>query len=255
MKIILTNDLWIISLILVNAIVLFIDSFDSIQLMVPWLDKVDLVINILFFTEMIIKIKEKSWDGYIRDSWNKMDFVINLFLIPSLILFVYDEPNLLFITVIRLIRIIKFFRFFKFIPNIDKILNGVSRALKASVFIMLVFFLYMFIVSIISCFLFKGVSPEHFGNPLVSLYSTFKIFTVEGWYELPEMIAQAHGEVYSFFVKMYFIFLVLSGGIFGISIINAIFVDEMVADNNDELLLKMDKLLIEIEEIKKNIKN
>jgi voltage-gated sodium channel len=55
---------------------------------------------------------------------------------------------------------------------------------------------------------------------------------------------------------MYFIFVVISGGIFGLSLVNSIFVDAMVSDNNDELenkidLLdqKIDKLLTKKEEL------
>ena len=41
---------------------------------------------------------------------------------------------------------------------------------------------------------------------------------------------------------MYFIFVVFSGGIFGLSLVNSIFVDAMVSDNNDELEKKIDNL-------------
>lgn len=254
MKKILLNDSFIVFLIILNAIILFADSFDSVELALPWLRYVDLVINVLFITEMFLKVREQSWRVYIEDGWNKMDFGINLLLIPSLVLFFLHEPNLLFLTVLRLIRISKFFRFFKFVPHIDKIIKGIGRALKSSVFIVFAFLLYLFIISILSCFFFKGVSPEHFGDPLLSLYSTFKIFTIEGWYELPELIATSHGALAAFFIKIYFIFLVLSGGVFGMGLINAIFVDEMVADNNDELNQKIDQLQEQIKEISELLK-
>ncbi|NJL15784.1 MAG: hypothetical protein HC913_24095, partial [Microscillaceae bacterium] len=73
--------------------------------------------------------------------------------------------------------------------------------------------------------------------------SIFKMFTLEGWYEIPETIARENGSVQmEFFTKFYFIFIVVTGGIFGLSIVNAIFVDEMVADNNQELELRITRL-------------
>jgi len=55
---------------------------------------------------------------------------------------------------------------------------------------------------------------------------------------------------------VYFIFVVISGGIFGLSLVNSIFVDAMVSDNNDELEKKIelidkkiDKLLNKKEEL------
>ena len=46
----------------------------------------------------------------------------------------------------------------------------------------------------------------------------------------------------SAFIHAYFVLIVLSGGIFGFSIVNAIFVDEMMKDNNDDLEAKVDEL-------------
>lgn len=252
-KRLLINDIFILFLIVINALVLFFDSFDTINSKFLWLDKIDILISTIFILEMIIKIKGNSWTKYISDGWNKIDFFVNLILIVSVFLIFFDETSLMVLTSIRLIRIIKFFRVFKFVPNIEHLFTGIKRAMKSSVFVFFVFFMYLFVISIISCFMFKGVAPEHFGNPLLSLYSTFKIFTVEGWYELPELIANQYGETLAFFVKTYFIFLVISGGVFGMSIVNAIFVDEMVSDNNDEVLAKLNELSIEIKELKEKL--
>ena len=69
------------------------------------------------------------------------------------------------------------------------------------------------------------------------------MFTLEGWYEIPETIAQKSNSLHlEFFTKFYFIFIVVTGGVFGLSIVNAIFVDEMVSDNNNELESRITKL-------------
>ena len=251
-KKLLLNEFFIIFLIVLNAVVLFADSFTEVQILIPWLDKLDFVITGLFLAEMAVKIKDQGFKNYLNGSWNKLDFFVNLMLIPSFLLIFNGGENLLFLTVLRLLRLAKFFRLFKFVPNIDHLVTGIKRALKASVFVFIAFFLYLFIISILSCAFFKQVSPEHFGNPLLSLYSTFKIFTIEGWYELPELIASQHGPVASFFVKAYFIFMVLTGGIFGISLVNAIFVDELVSDNNDIVLKKLEEIQNQIKELEKS---
>ncbi len=36
-------------------------------------------------------------------------------------------------------------------------------------------------------------------------------------------------------VRMYFVFLLIFGGIIGLSLVNSVFVDAMVSDNNDAL--------------------
>jgi len=248
------KDSFVVVLIIINAIAIFLNQFPSIRSEISIFETIDHVVSFLFLVEMMVKINHFGYKRYVKDSWNKMDMIINFFLIPSLILPFFDFEALEVITVLRLIRLGKFFRFFKFVPNIDRIVSGLHRAMKASVFIFVALSLYLFIISILSCFMFSTVSPEHFGNPFLSLYSIFKIFTIEGWYELPELIAQSHGDVAAFFIKIYFIFIVFSGGICGIGLINAIFVDEIVADNNDEVLNKVEELRKQIEELTKEIK-
>ncbi|MFK7906638.1 MAG: hypothetical protein AB8B69_16020, partial [Chitinophagales bacterium] len=49
--------------------------------------------------------------------------------------------------------------------------------------------------------------------------------------------------------RLYFVFVVLTGGIFGLSITNAIFVDEMTIDNTVVLEEKIDKLQEQINKL------
>ncbi len=46
------------------------------------------------------------------------------------------------------------------------------------------------------------------------------------------------------------VFVVLLGGIFGMSLANAVFVDEMTMDNNEVLEDKIDDLTTELKELK-----
>ena len=247
MKIFL-NDKFILKIIVINAIILFLMSFEKILKDYYILHYLDLIISLIFVIEMFYKIKVFSWEKYISDSWNKLDFFINILVMPSFIMFFVSDVNFLFLTILRLGRVFKFLKFFKYIPNIDHLMRGIKRALKSSIFVIIAFFIYMFIIAILSCFLYKDILPSHFQDPLVSLYSIFKIFTIEGWFEIPDLIAKKTSIEIAFFSKLYFIFLLLTGGVCGLSLINAIFVDELVADNNDELEKKIDKVLELLEE-------
>lgn len=126
-------------------------------------------------------------------------------------------------------------------------IKGIQRALKTSVFVLFGFFIFNFMIAVLSCSMFKELSPEYFGNPVKSMYSIFRIFTVEGWYEIPDQIARQSNTINSFFIKGYFIFILIAGGILGLSLVNSIFVDSMVMDNNDDLEKKVDALNEKIE--------
>jgi voltage-gated sodium channel len=128
-------------------------------------------------------------------------------------------------------------------------IRGLKRAMKASVIVMLGFAVYIFIIGIFSFYLFRESSPEFFGNPLLALYATFKIFTIEGWFEIPEQVTLGLNPLYSGLTYVYFIFVVLSGGILGLSVVNSIFVDAMVSDNNDALEHRIDRIEDKIDQL------
>ena len=104
-----------------------------------------------------------------------------------------------------------------------------------------------------TCSLYKQIAPEYFGNPLESFYSIFRLFSIEGWYEIPDLIASRSSPIIGFFSKLYFVFLLLCGGIIGLSLVNSIFVDAMVSDNNDELQKEVSNLSDKIETLTKKI--
>ncbi len=80
-----------------------------------------------------------------------------------------------------------------------------------------------------------------------SMYSTFKVFTIEGWYEIPDKIVRNSDTFSAFIIKFYFVIILIVGGILGLSLVNSIFVDSMVMDNNDDIEKKIDLLDKKIE--------
>jgi voltage-gated sodium channel len=132
----------------------------------------------------------------------------------------------------------------RFIPNIQQILAGIQRAFRASAFILAALLIYNILLAILSTYLFHAEAPYLFGDPFRSLYTIFQMFTLEGWNEIPRAI-ELNAEPNSWkvpFSRFFFLLVVLSGGIFGFSIVNAIFVDEMIMDNNSKLEAKVDRL-------------
>lgn len=239
-----TEDRIVAFVIMLNAIVLFILSYEE-YVDNKTLSILDAIFLLYFLMEAIVKIAMLGWKEYIKSGWNRFDFAIVVVSLPSVFLLIMENmPDFAVIFVFRIVRVLRFFKFIKFIPNIDELVAGIRRALKASIFVLLAFFVYCFIVSLISCRLFQHISPEMFGDPIRSVYNVFKVFTIEGWFEVPEtLIKQGQmSEMNSFFTIGYFILIVISGGIFGLSIVNAIFVEEMVRDNNDDLMVKIEAM-------------
>ena len=55
------------------------------------------------------------------------------------------------------------------------------------------------------------------------------------------------------FVRVYFSLLLIAGGIIGMSLINSIFVDAMVSDNNDDVKAQLAQMEAKIDELTKLI--
>jgi voltage-gated sodium channel len=239
------NDNIILGVIILNSFTILFGAFDNLSTsQVNLITGADNIITIVFIIEMIVKSLEFKVKGYFSSNWNKLDCFLVLLSIPALISWVFDLSlsNLSFFLIFRVLRVFKSFRFLKFVPGITELIRGVQRALKTSVVIILGFCIYIFIIGIFSTYLFQNIVPEHFSNPFTSFYSIFKIFTVEGWYEIPEQILASTDGAIAFFSKLYFVFILVTGGIFGLSLVNSIFVEAMLSDNTDDISQKINKL-------------
>ncbi len=98
--------------------------------------------------------------------------------------------------------------------------------------------------------IFGQLSPENFGNPLKSSYTLLKMFTIEGWYEIPDQVAQESKDHFAATsLRLYAIVTVLVGGILGMGLANAVFIDEMTADNTEKIEEKLKDINHKIDEL------
>ncbi|MFT6881587.1 MAG: voltage-gated sodium channel [Marinoscillum sp.] len=238
-----TNEWLIIGAILGNSVLLFLLGYVELH-NDPLLNILDHGFTIFFMLEVLVKVGMKGWKQYISDSWNRFDFILVAISVPSLFELIIDIPDLSYLLVFRLLRVMRILRFMRFIPNISKMMAGIARAFRASIFVLAALVIYNVLLAILASHLFRNEAPEMFGNPGISLLSIFQVFTLEGWNEMPSTIIAASDPTSwkPLLTRVFFFVVVLTGGIFGMSIMNAVFVDEMVMDNNDGIENKIDDI-------------
>lgn len=221
------------------------------------LDIVDHLFILFFVVEAIIKMRHLGTKAYFEQGWNRFDFTIVALSLPSFLTHIIPVPDTSLLLILRLFRIVRLVRFVRFIPNLGKIMEGLGRALKASVFVLAALFFLNFLLAILTCHFFSNVAPDYFGDPLTSAYYIFQLFTIEGWNQIPQDIIQVlpENQLLVWITRFYFGSVVLIGGIFGMSLANAVFVDEMTIDNNLELERKIDDLNAQIMELKQMLVN
>lgn len=253
-----------ILLILLNAVVITLTYFPTYREN-PLLEGLDRVITLMFVVEALVKIRAWGARPYFSQGWNRFDFLLMLLGIPSLMAAFLPLPDMSFWLILRLFRLVRLLRLVSFVPHIEQILAGLGRAMKASLLILGILALMNYILAMITCHFFAQVAPDLFGNPFRAMYSMFQVFTIEGWNEIPAAVVSSlqetdadHIELSSDLlvagVQTFFATVFLFGGVLGLSLANAVFVDEMTIDNTDELSEKMDDLRIRIDELNEAIK-
>ena len=270
------NHKFIILLIIFNTIVVFIQCYPNAP---KWLGYVDSLLVLMFVLEVFFKVRHKSnrkkdskatkdwmygFKRYWRDGWNRFDFIITILSLPLLLqLFIplteYTFMNpAIALRVFRLLRLLNAFRVVRVFPQGKLLISGVERAIKVSYVIIGVFMLFLFVSALISCVFFSQYAPDLFGTPFKAIYSTFRLFTLDGWHEIPDAICcKFDGDAVGW-IKTYFTLLLFMGGIIGMSFVNSVIINAMVTNNNNELEKlvqslnsKIDKMSAKIEDLQK----
>jgi voltage-gated sodium channel len=243
----LVQERVVMTAIVLNTVVLMLRGFPELQ--ASWGDALfvlDYVFTVYFVGEMLSKIGLEGWSGFWTKTWNRFDLVVVLLSTPVLVTVFCEIQDFSIILILRAARLLRLLRAFRFIPDSGRLWAGVLRALRASVGVFLALLIYNLILGLGAHFFFAEVAPEYFSNPLISMYSLFKVFTMEGWFEIPDQIAATAGLHMAVFARLYFVFTVLTGGILGLGLANAVFVDEMVIDNTNQVELIIERLREEL---------
>ena len=266
------NDRFLLILILTNTLVIFLHSFDGLKPYYYLLDILDVIFTMIFICEISFHIYQSSgvnvaekFKNFHNDKWNKIDFYSVLLAIPSIgVLFVEDLEIFAGFTALRSLRIFKILRVIEFIPEGKKISSKLLKALKGVFFIIVAFIIYSIIVSLISVTLFKSSGPSFFSNAFDSFFTIFKIFSGDGFSDVVAEIISNSSLEFGYFTKLYFVMIVFTGSILGLSLINSVFIDQMsnfdkkgeseinsLESKLDEVLKNQELLFKELNEMKK----
>ena len=240
MKKILLNEKLLLAIVILNVVVIFIQECGVDHLA---LSLTDIVCTLIFIAEMVVKHREYGVKGYWHDRWNALDGIVTILSIPALMAYLIPGiASINAIIIFRALRVFKLFRTARRFPNLTEIWSGFKLALRQSAGFLLGYFIVIVVIAMFNSALFGKVAPEYFDTPLDAIYSVFQLFTVEGWYEIPNAVVGDLSPVWTHIIRFYFCLLLIGGGIIGMSLINSIFVDALAADNNDDVKAKLDIL-------------
>ncbi|MGF7184129.1 voltage-gated sodium channel [Desulfitispora alkaliphila] len=165
----------IIGLILVNAVIVGMETYPSIY--EPNRDLfliADTVLLWIFTLEITIRIlASKPYRSFFKDGWNIFDFLI----VASGHILVGAH----FVTVLRILRLLRVLRAISVIPSLRRLVSALLMTIPSLGNIMLLLSLIFYIFAVLGTMLFSEVSPEYFGTLHATLLTLFQVVTLESW--------------------------------------------------------------------------
>ena len=210
----------ITALILINAAILGLLTYDVPEQIGAWLQFADMAIIGVFVIEIILKLIVQRF-RFFKSGWNWFDFsVVALSLIPDAGAF----------TVLRALRVLRLFRLFSVIPEMRSVVEALAKAIPGMGAIMLVLAVIFYVASVMGAKLFSATHPEFFDNVGGSAFTLFQVMTLESWsMSVARPVIDQHPYAWIFFVG----FIVLTS----FAVLNlfiAVIVDSMQSKHFDE---------------------
>jgi len=200
-------QLTIFAVILLNALVLGLETYDSIAR--DWGDILFLINDIclgIFVVEILIRVSAfgRRPLAYFRSGWNVFDFfVVFAVFIPGV------RENALLLRLVRLLRII---RIISVLPDLRVLVSGMGRALRPIGAMGALTVLFLFVYGMVGVQLFGEQEPDRWANIGTAMLTLFTVLTLEGWNEVLFNAQEVTRFAWVFFVSFVLIasFLVIN---------------------------------------------
>lgn len=169
----------ITSIIVLNAIVIGLDTSDNLSSQYGWLFEIGNYVFLTFFiSEAIVKIVAEAprpW-RYFRESWNIFDFsIIVISLIPA-------TGQLAMLA--RLARLLRVLRLISALPELRLIVETLVRSIPSMVNVIALMSIIFYVYAVAGFHLFNDIDPTHWRTLGISLLTLFRIVTLEDWTDI-----------------------------------------------------------------------
>lgn len=163
---------FIIAVIIVNAIVLGLETSSVVMARFDWaIYAIDKICLTIFVVEIAAKLIAKG-SRFFRDGWNLFDLaVVGIALVPA-------SGGL---SVLRALRILRVLRVVSAAPRLRRVVEGFITALPGMGSVFLLMSIIFYIGAVIATKIFGSDFPQWFGSLGSAGYTLFQIMTLESW--------------------------------------------------------------------------
>ena len=189
-------QLFILGVILANAVVLGLETYDSIAREAgDTLSTLNDVFLAIFVLEIAIRIAAHGSrpQDYFKNGWNLFDFVVigGAFL-PGL----RGDA-----TALRVLRLLQIVRVVSIFPDLRFLIRGMVRSLPPIGSMAMLTSLLIYIYGILGWIFFADSDPEHWGDIGEAMLSLFIVLTLESWPDIMGAVIETHPWAWLYFIS------------------------------------------------------
>ena len=189
-------EYFIITLIILNAAVLGLETDDGLQAEYGRLFSLvnDLVL-VIFILEAGAKIYS-VWPRpgrYFGDGWSLFDF--------SVIVFSLIPETGQFALIARMARLMRIIRLVSVAPELRLIVSTLVKSIPSMMNIILLMLIIFYIYGIAGHYLFQSSDPARWGGLGVSMLTLFQVVTLEGWADIMAEAMKANPHAWIYFIS------------------------------------------------------
>lgn len=215
----------IIGLILVNAVILGLETSNSLMSSIGiWLKILDNIILNIFIFEIVLRIMAYGWRFFTRP-WSLFDLaIVMIALIPASGAF----------SALRALRVLRVLRLISVAPSMRKVVEGLLTAIPGIASVATIVLLIFYVFAVIGTHLYADTFPQWFGSLGATMFTLFQIMTLESWANgIVRNVMDVHPSAWAFFVTYILMTTFTMLNLFIAVIVNAMHTDE-IADAKDD---------------------
>jgi voltage-gated sodium channel len=233
---------FIVTLIVVNAIILGMETSDHLMARVGGtLQTIDALILKVFVLEIALRIYVHRW-RFFTQAWSIFDFVV------IAIAFV---PAGQAYSALRALRVLRVLRLVSVVPTMRRVIEGLLSAIPGIASVTTIMLLFFYVFSVIGTHLYKATFPQWFGTLGETMFTLFQIMTLESWsMGIVRPVMEQHPGAWVFFVLYILVTTFTMLNLFIAIIVNAMHssADESATESRLAMKDALSKELTEMEQ-------
>lgn len=168
-------ELFVISVIIVSALLIGAKTYDLPPLVITTLGWLDAGVTVFFVIELFVRfVGTEDKKRFFNSGWNVFDtIIVTVSLIPV------EDSEMAMLG--RLIRIFRVLRMVSIIPELRLLVNSLLAALPQLGYLMLLMFIIFYIFAAVGSYMFDNVNPVLWGDISISMLTLFRVMTFEDW--------------------------------------------------------------------------